>query len=302
MGKHAGFSLLVLLLLPACGRGSVPKPPAWAGVSPEQIAEAEALGVPVAFENSLGMRFVLIPAGTFRMGSTQDEADRRADEVAHTVTLSTAYYMQITEVTNAEYRRLRPEHRSGFLAEPGDAAEPVRTLDDERQPAVHIAWSDARRFAEELTQGDPSRAYRLPTEAEWEHACRGGHGTVPASRDDGTRLVASRSASAWGLFDMHGNALEWCRDWYAPYDVGEGVDPSGPGPAEGRAPQVDVWVRRGEDVERRRAQARVLRGGGWRHAPHDCRCAARHFSTPDDAQDTYGFRLVSPLRESSARP
>ena len=239
VGVPAYFVAGVIQGIARTERNSDAHPPAWAKVAPEQIAEAKKHGVPVAFENDLGMRFVLIPAGTFLMGSPEDEKGRGDDEAQHKVTITKPYYMQITEVTNGQYRRFRADHDSGSLD--------VDSLDGDLQPVGSLAWSDAAAFAEWIGSQDEGRAYRHPSEAEWEYACRAGtmtrfsfgdpeqdefvlHGRFfdrnsPFESAPGSlgarRAVAARVGTyppnRWGLHDMHGNVREHVSDFYARY-------------------------------------------------------------------------------------
>jgi formylglycine-generating enzyme required for sulfatase activity len=170
------IALLVSLLAGSCGGKDAPPaspatqaPPAqaateypvpsWAKVAPEQIEAAKAAGVPVAFENSIGMRFVLIPAGTFMMGSQEDEAGRDDDETLHEVMLTRPFYLGETEVTNAQYAMARPHHASGQVGR--------HRFDGDDQPACGVSWDDATSFARWLTRREANNLYRLPTEAEW---------------------------------------------------------------------------------------------------------------------------------------
>ena len=304
---HGPSRLLVLLAVPfvlaACGDDPEPvvEVPSWAKVAPEQVAEAKKHGVPVAFENDLGMRFVLIPAGTFLMGSPEDEEGRDDDETQHDVTITKPFYMQTTEVTNEQFRRWRSMHDSG---EHGG-----HSLNAAQQPVVMVAWDDAHAFAAWLSERDAFRRYRLPTEAMWERACRAGSITryvwgnddavgwrhangmdeettkvlgepiFPWEGDDGHRVAAPVGRyppNPWGVHDMHGNVWEWCADEYGPYPGVLVVDPTGPS-GDG--------------------EQRVQRGGSWFSAPKWARSAARDWYMPDKGHDCYGFRLVSPLPE-----
>ena len=236
--------LTTVLLLTACGDDPAiaPDVPSWANVAPEQIAEAKKHGVPVAFENDLGMRFVLIPAGTFLMGSPEDEVGRGDDETQHEVTLTKPFYMQITEVTNRMYWLFEPLHENMPY---GD-----RDRDGEARP-VTVWRAGARGFAWWLSVSDADRKYRLPGEIEWQRAASAGSesgfwwgrevteawrhenvGDQSLARhyrrfplgaqfefleaDDGcawTADVASFPPNHWGLYDMQGNLRELCREW-----------------------------------------------------------------------------------------
>jgi formylglycine-generating enzyme required for sulfatase activity len=278
------------LLLLSCAPDAPPPlldRPSWAQVAPEQIEEAKKHGVPVAFENDLGMRFVLIPAGTFLMGSPEDEQGRDEDEALHEVRISAPFYLQTTEVTNAHFDRIMTGHASG------------RHLDGPDQPVVNVSWDDAVEYAKALSARSGERRYRLPTEAEWEHACRAGtstpfchgasirtdlanfDGRVPyRSGEEGTfrgrtTAVGTLGRSAWALFDMHGNVFEWCADAYVADRRGERTEP----PMRSDAPEY----------------ARVIRGGAWASAGSALRAANRDWYAPDEGDRYIGFRLVSPL-------
>ena len=255
--------------------------PAWAHVSKEQIAEAARVRVPVAFENGIGMRFVLIPAGTFTMGSPPEEGSRDETETAHEVTLTRPYYLQTTEVTNRQYRRFRPVHHSGDRE--------GRSLDGEEQPVAFVSWEDAMAFTRWLSHEAPGVTYRLPTEAEWERACRAGTSTAfwwGASESPEranfaawpkrgvTVPVGTFPASPWGLHDMHGNASEWCADRYddRDYPRGPARDPAGPEEGDSRVRRGGVYD--GESPHMMRAAFRIGVGGGEARAYVGFRVAA----------------------------
>jgi formylglycine-generating enzyme required for sulfatase activity len=243
------------------------------------------------------MRFVLIPSGSFTMGSPAGEPQRFDDERLHEVALTRAFYMQTTEVTNGQYRRFHPAHDSGSFR--------GASLDGDEQPVVKVSWDEAAAFATWLGAQDLGREYRLPTEAQWEYACRSGtrgafywgadrqeahryaNGHDPVTKqeftfgwdafpkDDGHRVsapVGSYLSNAWGLFDMHGNVWEWCADWFDAYPLAAASDPAGPPSGEGR----------------------VLRGGSWTHLPSYLRAANRGRFESSVRLDTLGFRLVVP--------
>jgi formylglycine-generating enzyme required for sulfatase activity len=264
-GQQATVATIVcvgaLLLLAACGqeherRAAVPS---WAHVNPLQVGAAQRRGWPVALENDLGMRFVLLPPGQFLMGprSSDDGAEEGAQ---HLVVLPDAFYVQVTEVTNAQYRHWRSGHHSRPDRPYKDAAINA-SFDSDDRPVVMVTWEDARGFCRWLTERAPGRIYGFLTEAEWEYACRAGtqgrwyfgdseadlgryenvwdlSGLVSAPTrggafrtDDGamfTAPVASYRPNPFGLYDMLGNVSEWCLDWLGPLDKDRAVDPQGP--------------------------------------------------------------------------
>ena len=224
------------------------------------------------------MKMKLIPPGRFTMGSPADEQARRDDETPHEVTISKPFYMGASEVTQREFYKLMmpPDYdydawqfkrgpigdgaafcyryptRKGLIN--GDAAIGGELTD--LNPMECVTWARAMAFCEKITAIEERAGrlpkgyvYRLPTEAEWEYACRAGSKgpyNVKADYDSlegirsfawvddfnwvnfGTRAVGTRKPNAWGLYDMHGNVYEWCLDWYAPYAAGPATDPTGP--------------------------------------------------------------------------
>ncbi len=255
------------------------------GVSP-MLADEPAKPVEVrvtkekTIENSIGMKFVLIPAGTFTMGSPAGEKDRDVDETQHQVTLTRSFYMGRTEVTQGQWKKV-------MGTEPWKGESFVQEGDD--YPAVEISWNDAVEFCKKLSAME-NRVYRLPTEAEWEYACRGGTKTAFSFGDDEGELskyawfdgnawdvdekyahqVGQKLPNAFGLHDMHGNVWEWCSDWYAEYPSGRLTNPRGPDTGS----------------------SRVLRGGSWNDVPHVVRCAYRKNLTPGYRFINVGFRLL----------
>jgi formylglycine-generating enzyme len=228
------------------------------------------------------MRFALIPAGTFTMGSPASEVGRSGDETQHQVTLTQAFYMSVVETTNAQYRMFTADHDSGFARRPVPGHSPGISLNGDTQPVVSVSYDDAVAFALWLEGRTGERRYRLPTEAEWECACRSGTttpfafgATISASQavylSDRTLPVGSRSASPWGIYDMNGNGLEWCADWYGDYPALPLTDPTGPSSGA----------------------ARVVRGGMWSNQPSFLRSAHRD-AAPPERRDP-GFRLVATL-------
>ena len=230
--------------------------------------------------DSLGMSFVLVPAGTFTMGSPEDEPGRASDETQHQVTISNSFYMQTTEVTQAQWEAVMGSDRSHFS---GFADCPVE----------RVSWNDVQDFITALNaMGEGT--YRLPTEAEWEYACRAGSTTAFPNGDitetgcrydpnlmgmgwycynasHKTHPVARKDPNAWGLYDMHGNVGEWCQDWYGDYPSGHVTDPTGPSSGE----------------------KRVLRGGYYDDLVVDLRSACRSWAYPAIPYwSMYGFRVA----------
>lgn len=227
------------------------------------------------FVNGLGMRMVRVKPGTFRMGQADGDYDERP---VHRVHISRPFYMGATEVTNAQYERFDPEHRV-FRGRHG-----LSVADDE--PAMFVSWHEAVRFCEWLTERE-GILYRLPTEAEWEYACRAGTETAyctgetlpePFHRHQEETgnpkpvplTVGITPPNAFGLHDMHGNVEEWCHDWYGPYLPGEQTDPVGY-----------------EDGE-----FKVTRGGSHNTESVYLRSANRLGTLPEDRHWLIGFRVA----------
>jgi formylglycine-generating enzyme len=237
--------------------------------------------------NSLNMTFVLVPPGTFTMGSQTGDMDRKRDETLHDVTISRPFYMQTTEVTVRQWREIMGS--PWFFKKKGK----------EDMPVTNVSWDDCKEFIRKLNNRKEG-VYRLPTEAEWEYACKGGTDTVygwgnaidcakamyanntlkvadcvkwvrsKGLASDKPAPVESYAPNPWGLYDMPGNVWEWCQDWYGPYPKGPVVDPQGP----------------------QSGTERVRRGGSWYGTWKRCRCANRNFSHPANRYQTTGFRLV----------
>lgn len=224
--------------------------------------------------------FVFIAPGTFFMGSPEEEFGRYADEPLHRVTLTQGFFLQTTPVTQRQWKAVMGANPSSF---------PDRALE---RPVDGVSWHDCQDFIRRLNAVGKHR-YRLPTEAEWEYACRAGSSTAFCNGDitpseaqldpaldavgwyrlnsDGTpQPVARKTPNAWGLYDMHGNLCEWCEDWYGPYPQGHVMDP----------------------VNTRAGDGRVCRGGSWASGAANCRSAARFCFSPDCRSDFVGFRLV----------
>ncbi|HUT32377.1 MAG TPA: SUMF1/EgtB/PvdO family nonheme iron enzyme [Planctomycetota bacterium] len=218
--------------------------------------------------NSIGIRLRLIPAGRFLMGSNKGGNDEKP---VHEVTIAKPFYIGVHPVTQAEYERVMKANPSHFKGP--------------NRPVETVSWNDAVEFCRALSEIE-HRAYRLPTEAEWEYACRAGSTAEYCFGDDEAMLgeyawfdgnsggqthdVGQKKPNAWGLNDMHGNVWEWCSDWHHLYEATTQSDPVGP--ASGGY--------------------RVLRGGSWNDNPWFLRSAHRPRNTPDRRYYSFGFRLL----------
>jgi formylglycine-generating enzyme required for sulfatase activity len=234
-----------------------------------QALDAPASGDGVV--NSLGMRMVRVPAGSFPMGSAPGAPMRQEEELEHRVTLTRAFRIASMEVTQRQWLALMPSNRS---PQPGDDL-----------PVTSVSWREAREFCLKLSQREGA-LYRLPTEAEWEYACRAGTDDPPADRaelevvawhadNSGERAhpVGQKAPNPWGLFDLLGNVAEWTLDAYGPYPRLPATDPAG-------SPT---------------GSTRVVRGGAWRSFPPAVRCAART-GTPESYQLSHvGLRVVQEI-------
>ncbi len=283
--------------------------------------------------NSLGMEFVYLPPGTFAMGSLENEAFRDNDEIQHMVTLTKGFYMASREVTVGQWHKFI--RATGYRTDPENGNNSTLLVDrssgasknqkriqslahfnahsrdsmenrpdifvDNTHPVSQVSWEDAQAFIEWLVRTD-ERQYRLPTEAEWEYACRAGSHTPkfwgstvgdtclyanitdqdliqtwhendrPACKDkyEFTAPVAEFGPNDFSLFDMQGNVAEWCQDWYGLYPIHNQIDPQGP-----------AW-----------SLFRVYRGAGWKDRLGKCRSANREKLWPTMRRDDLGFRLV----------
>jgi len=243
------------------------------------------------FKNSIGMEFVLVPGGSFTMGSPQDELNRDKSEDLHPVTLTKPFYMQATEVTLAQWRSLMGKKLFG------------RDSGPETKPVTRVSWFDCMEFVEKLNSLKQG-VYRLPTEAEWEYACRAGSAGAyhcgkeidcskamfgNSTQRDGSCVsyvksksmevnapapVKSYTPNAWGLYDMHGNVWEWCQDWYGEYARTAVTDPVGP----------------------EKGTEKVRRGGSWVGERALCRSANRAYAHPGSRFYSTGFRVVREAR------
>jgi sulfatase modifying factor 1 len=238
-------------------------------------------------EPATGMRFVPIPAGRFAMGSPPSELYRGGDEVLHEVTISTPFHLGTFEVTQEQWQAVMGNAAGSFQG-------------DRRRPVESVNWFEVQDFLRRLTERSKDSVFRLPAEAEWEHACRAGTTTAyhvgtslgpphakidPRPPDDptgppgsdGPVPVGSFAPNTWGLHDMHGNVWEWTADPYCAYPAAPAVDPRPLCPAE----------------------VKVIRGGSWYFRAGSARCAARYTHRPQDRGFSLGFRVVREVRPKS---
>ena len=231
------------------------------------------------FTNSIGMEFVLITAGHFWMGAADDddtayddETDFNDEKPRHEVTISRSFYLGKYPVTQAQWEAVMGENPSYF--------------EGPNRPVDSVSWDDVQSFIAKLNVTEGHERYRLPTEAEWEYACRAGSETKSSFGDDADALgnyawyggnsgdkthpVGRKLPNAWGLYDMHGNVGEWVQDWYGDYNAGAAVDPKGPEKGEYHA----------------------LRGGFWSCSAEFCRSAGRYRGKPGYRYVLFGFRLA----------
>jgi formylglycine-generating enzyme required for sulfatase activity len=242
-------------------------------------------------EPMTSMRLVALEPGTFTMGSPATEFGRGDDETRHPVTFTRKIYLGQHEVTQAEWKQVM-------------GVNPSRFVECARCPVETVDFFQVNAFLSRLNAGNAAMRYRLPTEAEWEYACRAGTATAfstgrsisteqanydgrfpySGGSQGGTRgattPVGSYPSNAWGLFDMHGNVWEWTADWYGEYPAGPATDPDGPP----------------------KGKKRVIRGGSWNFDARSMRCAARFTHAPQDKGFSLGFRIVAePIKSTNRR-
>ena len=219
------------------------------------------------------------PAGTFTMGSPEDEPGWLDDETQHSVTLTRGFWMLETEVTQAMWKSVMGTSiRRTSSPLKGEGSD---------YPMCYVSWEECRSFCEKLSE-KLGLTVSLPTEAQWEYACRAGTtgayagdlgemGWYDENSGDETHPVGQKKPNAWGLYDMHGNVWEWCQDWYDSYSTSPTSDPCNEDSGFGRVP----------------------RGGSWSYNAQYCRSACRYGVTPDDRYGSLGFRpvLASPVPE-----
>jgi len=255
-----------------------------------------AVSIAAPADTNLGF----IQPGTFRMGSPTNEAERNSDEVQHLVTISRGFWMEKYLVTQGDYLAVVGSNPSYFTSANG-------YRDDLTRPVETVSWFDATNYCALRTQQEragglipTNYVYRLPTESEWEYACRAGTATAfylgsglhsgqanfqgQAEYDASvgttynssgislgqTTAVGRYAANRWGLYDMAGNVFEWCQDWYGTYPLGSLIDPQGAVTGS----------------------FRVIRGGYWYSGAGRCRSADRGYYIPDIRLNSIGFRVL----------
>ncbi len=254
------------------------------------------------------MALKLIPAGEFFMGPSDGDKDSSAPErLQHKVRISKPFYLGVCEVTQAQYGALMGKNPSTFSAN-GSGKDLVAGHSTDRHPVENVTWLEATQFCNKLSEKERKKpfyeidgkeirvpdwngpGYRLPTEAEWEYACRANasapmrfsfgndagelddHAWFKRNSDSRTHPTGLKKPNGFGLYDMHGNVWEWCWDWQGAgyYDQSPADDPTGPA----------------------RGSNRIFRGGSWYGPPRDCRSAFGEALVPGWRWGNLGFRLA----------
>ena len=274
-GSAGILAVVLAVLLAGCGGKSAVTAPPDSG-----RPTGELMSVPLPGGGVL--RLVWVAPATFAMGSAADELFGWPDEQPrHTVTLTQGFWLGQCEVTQAQWQAV-------MLTAPWVGQEHVQA--DSSNPAVYVSWDDAQRFVQGLNQVTADTLFRLPTEAEWEFACRAGTQTewsfgnsdlslanyawyydnAWSAGHEAAQPAMSRQPNPWGLYDMHGNVSEWVQDWYGAYADGGVSDPRGP--AQG--------------------SYRVVRGGAFCNYYRLTRSAFRDYGTPATGYRDVGLRVV----------
>lgn len=235
-----------------------------------------------------GLDFLYLPPGRFLMGSPPNEPGRGSDEQLHEVVISQGFWIGRTEVTRGQWEQVM-----GSIERHPEKPNPFRNADP-NLPIVSVSYGEIDCYMQRLEVQAPGQCFRLPTEAEWEYACRAGTTTTfytgtmvkhtqanfdarfpyEGDRSAGTierpTPVGSYPPNAWGLYDFHGNVWEWTSDWYGPYTTGVATDPRGP----------------------TSGALKVIRGGSWAFNAGSARSACRYHHDPKDWGHSLGFRVV----------
>jgi formylglycine-generating enzyme required for sulfatase activity/serine/threonine protein kinase len=317
---------------------------------------AKRLNTPVTSTNSLGMKLALIPPGEFQMGSPESEAGRGRDEPQHRVRITKPFYLSVDEITQSEFERVMGRNPSWF-SNTGGPAEAATGVDTSRYPVENVTWYDAVEFCNKLSEQDGRRphyllvdieregdgsikeakasieeggGYCLPTEAQWEYACRAGtmtpfsfgtannatecncNGTLPYGTEvqgpalGRTTAVGSYRPNAFGLYDMHGNVNEWCWDIFdrAYYRHSPETDPAGPGGTPSKVTRKRSRTKKSPESDAAEPSGdplRVLRGGywgtSWGTSAAVSRAAFRYRRPPGFRGHALGFRVARTAEE-----
>jgi formylglycine-generating enzyme required for sulfatase activity len=254
-----------------------------------------------SYTNKLGMRFVLIPSGNFIMGSPESEKGRQWNEKRHRVVISKSFYMMETEVTQGQWEKLVGFNPSSF------------SKSGKTYPVDSVSWNECLEFIRVLNGWEGTKKYRLPTEAEWEYACRAGatstfangpittfscnepepaiinmawycynSGTQNPSGDFKPHPVKTRDPNKWGLYDMYGNVQEWVLDsckWRSFWRAKVGV-------------VTDTYKDNIVDPLSKIGKHKIIRGGGWYQTSKYQRSAYRSYYKPGVKRNSLGFRIV----------
>ncbi len=278
MPKRMGLAILAIVLAVGCGPKTMrsAEGDAKRGATQSKPQAGPDRELTLDLGNGVKLELVLVPAGKFMMGSPEKEAKRDSDETRHEVTIRQPFYMGKYLVTQEQFEKVMGANHSKFKGA--------------KNPVNNVAWDDAQDFCRKLSTTSGKTA-QLPTEAQWEYACRAGSTTVYCFGDSDDLLadyawygdnskstahaVGEKKPNAWGLYDMHGSLLEWCQDWYSEnyYSESPKVDPQGPA----------------------KGGSRVLRGGCWYVSTWDCRSAYRYWGWPGNREGYNGFRVVVPV-------
>lgn len=257
-----------------------------------------------AFENSIGMKLRVIPPGDFIMGSPKDETGREADEKIHRVQITKPFFMAQTETTQAQWLRLMDYNPS---------SKNNRCLEC---PVESVSWYEANNFIKKLNIKESTNKYRLPTEAEWEYACRAGTQTAFNTGEISSKncqkdkalnkagwycgnsgfnspyynlkphFVKLKKSNKFGLYDMHGNVMEWCLDsvsWDYTFSRSTGAS-------------LETYIDKIKDPLGKKGDKKIFRGGSFVHSAPLARSANRFFYGPKVKRNYLGFRIVKEMR------
>lgn len=263
--------VIAVVSVAACRRTQIAK-----GAGDQRTRPSQTPPAAQPVRNKIGIELLQIPAGSFMMGSDTGRSDEKP---VHRVTISNSFFMSKYEVTQMQWQALMGNNPSEFKGN--------------NLPVENVTWNDSQGFIRKLNQLNDGFAYRLPTEAEWEYACRAGTTGDHAGDTDSmawysnnagreTHPVGSKQPNTFGLYDMNGNVWEWCQDWYHEdyYRNSPGKDPRGPSVGTPLLGQP----------------LRILRGGSWLSGLTDSRSANRNALTADFRDNFIGFRVAATRR------